>query len=174
VAVVAVARKLAEEKRARWRYLARQKTGVKLASAARRIAGRSALYGTGIGVQGRKLKDQIAKQAAANAERLYEAIVEQKRAKLQNPDALIAASDLVFDTTRPSETDWERILSQATADIIRKQKRRRPTDNQLVKDHSRKPFVRGSKSRSPHSRFAQSIEIICLSLVDLFMNRRRK
>jgi transposase len=151
VAVVAVARKLAElvhhllinkedylykiprltqEKRARWRYLARQKTGVKLASAARNIAGRSALYGTGIGVQGRKLKDQIAKQAAANAERLYEAIVEQRRTKLENPGTpLIATSDLVFDPTQPTNTDWERILSQATADIIRKQKRRNQTDN---------------------------------------------
>lgn len=85
VAVVAVARKLAElvhhllinkedyiyriprltqEKRAHWRYLARRKTGVKLASAARKISGRTALYGTGIGIEGRKLKAQIAKQAA--------------------------------------------------------------------------------------------------------------
>lgn len=149
IAVVAVARKLIElvhhlllneedyiyklprltqEKRARWRYLARQKTGVKLASAAHKIAGRPALFGTGIGIQGRKLKMQIAKQAAANAERLYEAIVEQRRTKLTDPSAaVIAASDLVFDPTQPTDTDWEKLLAAATADIIRK--RRKRTDN---------------------------------------------
>jgi len=146
VAVVAVARKLVEiihhlltneedyiykiprltqEKRARWRYLARQKTGVRLASAARKISGRPTLYGTGIGIQGRKLKSQIAKQAAANAERLYEAIVEQRKQKLADPGtALISTSDLVFDPTQPKETDWEQILSKATEDIVRKQRRR--------------------------------------------------
>ncbi len=146
VAVVAVARKLVElvhhlltreedyiyklprltqEKRARWRHLARQKTGVRLASAAAKISGRPALYGTGIGIQGRKLKSQIAKQAASNAERLYEAIVEQRQAKLADPRVvLIPTSDLVFDPTRPKETDWEQILSKATEDIVRKRTRR--------------------------------------------------
>lgn len=150
VAVVAVARKLVEiihhllvneedyiyklprltqEKRARWRYLARQKTGVKLASAARKIAGRPTLYGTGIGVQGRKLKSQIAKQAAANAERLYEAIVEQRRTGLADPNAVsIKTTDLVFDPTSPNDGDWEKLLAAATADIIRKHKRRK-TEN---------------------------------------------
>lgn len=150
VAVVAVARKLIElvhhlltheedyiyriprltqEKRARWRYLARQKTGVKLASAARKISGRPALYGTGIGVEGRKLKSQIAKQAAANAERLYEAIVEQRRDRLANPNApAITSSDLVFDPTSPNDIDWEKLLAAATADIIRK-RRRKQADN---------------------------------------------
>jgi transposase len=150
IAVVAVARKLIElvhhlmineedyiyklprltqEKRARWRYLARQKTGVRLASAARKIAGRPTLYGTGIGIQGRKLKSQIAKQAAANAERLYEAIVEQRRTKLSDPSLpIIETSNLVFDPTQPKETDWEKILSAATSDMIRKQ-RRRQKDN---------------------------------------------
>ena len=146
IAVVAVARKLIElvhhlmtheedyiyrlprltqEKRARWRFLARQKTGVRVPSAARKISGRPTLYGTGIGVQGRKLKSQIAKQAAANAERLYEAIVEQRRARLTDPSVpSVSAADLVFDPTKPNETDWERILSTATADIVRKQRRR--------------------------------------------------
>lgn len=151
VAVVAVARKLAElihhllineedyiyriprltqEKRAHWRYLARQKTGVKLASAARRISGRTALYGTGIGIEGRKLKAQIAKQAALNAERLYEAIVEQRRIKLADPNAAsFRTGDLVFDPTSPNDSDWEKLLAAATADIIRKQKRRQARDN---------------------------------------------
>jgi hypothetical protein len=152
IAVVAVARKLVElvyhlltreedyiykiprltqEKRARWRYLARQKTGVQLDSAARKIAGRPALYATGIGVQGRKLKSQIAKQAAANAERIYEAIVEQRHKRLADPSAVaaIASSDLVFDPTQPNETDWEKILASATAHIIHKHRRRNPKDN---------------------------------------------
>lgn len=151
VAVVAVARKLAElvhhlltnkedyiyrlpqltiDKRSRWRYLARQKTGIKIASAARKIAGRPTLYGTGIGIQGKKIKALAAKQAAANAERLYEAIVEQRRKKLVDPSASgIVASDLVFDPTQPTDTDWEKLLAAATADIIRKQKRRQPKDN---------------------------------------------
>ena len=142
VAVVAVARKLVElvhhlltreedyiyklprltqEKRSRWRHLARQKTGVRLASAAAKISGRPALYGTGIGIQGRKLKSQIAKQAAENAERLYEAIVEQRRAKLVDPSVpLVDTSDLVFDPTRPSETDWEELLRRATEKLIKK------------------------------------------------------
>ena len=117
--------RLTQEKRARWRYLARRKLGVAIKSAVVRAGSRSALYGTGIGVQGRQLKSQIAKQAAANAERLYEAIVEQRRAKLADPNVpSISSSDLIFDPTRPSETDWEKILSQATADMIRKRKRR--------------------------------------------------
>lgn len=146
VAVVAVARKLVElvhhmlinredylyriphltnDKRSRWRYLARQKTGIKLASAARRISGRPTLYGTGIGLQGKKIKAQATKQAAANAERLYEAIVEQRRTKLADPTApVIAASDLIFDPTRPVETDWEKILTDATTDIVRKRRKR--------------------------------------------------
>lgn len=146
VAVVAVARKLVElvhhmlvneedyvyriprlttDKRSRWRYLARRKSGIQLASAARKIAGRPTLYGTGIGLQGKQIKALAAKQAAANAERLYEAIVEQRHTKLTDPSAaVIAASDLVFDPTHPIETDWEKILSAATADIIRKRGKR--------------------------------------------------
>lgn len=144
VAVVAVARKLIElvhhllthnedyiyrlprltqEKRARVRFLARKKLGVEIRSAASKAAGRSALYGTGIGVQGRKLKSDIAKQAAAHAERLYSAIVEQRAARLADPNApLIPGTDLVFDATRPTETDWEKILSAVTTKLLEKYK----------------------------------------------------
>jgi hypothetical protein len=31
---------------------------------------------------------------------------------------IIPASDLVFDPTRPNETDWERILSQHTERLL--------------------------------------------------------
>jgi transposase len=142
VAVVAVARKLIElvhhlltneedyvyrlprltmEKRARWRFLARRKLGIAIKSAATKISGRPTLYGTGLGVQGRKLKSQIAKQAAANAERLYEAIVEQRRVRFTDPSApMIDPSDLVFDPTKPTETDWEKILSTVTEKMLAK------------------------------------------------------
>lgn len=140
VAVVAVARKLVElvhhmltmeedyvyklpkltmDKRSRWRFLARRKLGVEIKSAARKSSGRSALYGTGIGVGGAKLKAQIAKQAAQDAERLYAAIVDQRARHLEDPSTtLIPASDLIFDPTRPHETDWERILSQHTEKLL--------------------------------------------------------
>jgi transposase len=141
VAVVAVARKLVElvhhlltnkedyvyrlpkltqDKRSRWRMLARRKIGIRLKSAAVKGVGRrSALYGTGIGVGGAKLKAQIAKQAALDAERLYSAIVDQRRRHLEDPlVSLIPASDLVFDPTQPCETDWERILSQHTERLL--------------------------------------------------------
>ena len=142
VAVVAVARKLIElvhhllvnhedyiyrlprltqEKRARWRFLARQKLGIRIRSAAAKASGRTALYGAGIGVEGRKLKSQIAKQAAVNAERLYEALLGQREEKLKDPNkTLVPASSLVFDPTTPNETDWERILSQAAEKLIKK------------------------------------------------------
>jgi transposase len=120
--------RLTQEKRARWRYLARRKLGIATKSAVVRAGSRSALYGTGIGIQGRKLKSQIAKQAAANAERLYAAIVQQRSEKLKDPGVqLIPLSDLVFDPTRPNETDWERILSQATEKVIKKRTSRPKT-----------------------------------------------
>lgn len=146
VAVVAVARKLVElvhhlltneedyvyrlprltqEKRARWRFLAKRKLGIEIKSAAAKRAGRSALYGTGIDVQGRKLKSQIAKQAAADAERLYAAIVASRQRHLEDPSLpLIPASDLVFDPTSPRETDWERILSQHTERLLLRYQKR--------------------------------------------------
>ena len=146
VAVVAVARKLVElvhhllanaedyvyklprltqEKRARWRSLAKRKLGIEIKSAAAKRAGRSALYGTGVDVQGRKLKSQIAKQAAADAERLYIAIVDQRKRRLDDPSSpLIPSADLVFDPTSPRETDWERILSQHTERLLLRYQKR--------------------------------------------------
>jgi transposase len=120
--------RLTQEKRARWRFLARRKLGVAIKSAAVRAGSRSALYGTGIGIQGRKLKSDIAKQAAANAERLYEAIVEQRKTKLADSTApVISASDLIFDPTRPNEFDWERILAGVTAKLVKKHRSRNNT-----------------------------------------------
>lgn len=118
--------RLTQEKRARVRFLAKKKLGVEIKSAAIRAGSRSALYGTGIGVQGRKLKSDIAKAAAANAERLYSAIVQQRKARLDDPNApLISAADLIFDPTRPTETDWEKILSQATNKLLEKHRNKK-------------------------------------------------
>src|SRR5690606_1427755 len=94
-------------------------------SAAAKRSGRSALYGTGIDVQGRKLKSDIAKQAAADAERLYAAIVDQRKRHLDDPSSpLIPSTDLVFDPTSPNETDWERILSQHTERLLLRYQKR--------------------------------------------------
>lgn len=146
VAVVAVARKLVElvhhlltnkedyiyrlpkltmDKRSRWRMLARRKIGIEIKSAAVKIAGRPALYGTGIGVRGSKLKAQVAKQSALDAERIYTAIVDQRKRHLEDPTTpLIPTSDLVFDPTRPREPDWERIISQHTERLLLRFKKR--------------------------------------------------
>ncbi|MDH3492103.1 MAG: hypothetical protein OEM82_01015, partial [Acidobacteriota bacterium] len=101
VAVVAVARKLSElvfhlltkeeeflyaipkrtiDKRSTWRKLARRKVGVGVKSAARRSEGRPVLYGTGL--EGTKVKRRIVREAALRAERIYEAIVKQRREEL--------------------------------------------------------------------------------------------
>lgn len=144
IAVVAVARKLVElihhllineedyiykmprlvqEKRARVRHLARRKLGIAAKSVAVRTGSRAALYGSGIGVQGRKLKSEIAAAAARQAEKLYEAIVEQRSRRLADSSApVIAAQDLLFDPTRPNEYDWERILSAHAAKLLEKYK----------------------------------------------------
>jgi hypothetical protein len=141
VAVVAVSRKLAElvyhlltkeedyiykqhkltgDKRSRIRFLARQKIGVRVASASRKSSGRSALYGLRTDGKGTKIKNQIVRQAALQAERLYEALVRQQKQKRSDPDApFIDRSDLVFDPTRPTETDWDSILKQAADKILR-------------------------------------------------------
>ena len=146
VAVVAVARKLVElvhhlltneedyiyrlpkltmGKRSRWRMLARRKIGIEIKSAAVKIAGRPALYGTGIGVRGSKLKAQVVKQSALDAERIYTAIVDGRRRHLEDPSSpLIPTSDLVFDPTQPREPDWERILSQHTERLLLRYQKR--------------------------------------------------
>jgi transposase len=130
VAVVAVARKLVEliwymlkkeqdyiyniprltdEKRARVRTIARRKVGIKTSSAAKNRGGRTALYGTGI--EGRSFRTRIAREAAQEAERLYEAIVSGKELKE-------TISDSEFNPTRPTGADWEGVLERVTARVL--------------------------------------------------------
>jgi transposase len=143
VAVVAVARKLVElvhrlltrkedfiyrnpqrtmDKRSRFRQLAKKKIGVAIKSATAKIAGRTALYGADLGIKGSTLKKEISRTAAHKAERLYQAIVQQRAAHLKDPGAapLFASDDLVFDPTQPKEVDWEKILKQAAEKLIKK------------------------------------------------------
>jgi len=135
VAVVAVARKLAElvwhlltkeeeflytvprstiDKRSRWRKMAKRKVGVEVKSAARRAAGRPVLYGTG--VSGKKFKARIVREAAKRAERIYEAIIRQRAESEEG----IRGEDLVFDPTRPRLADWEKILSSVAEQLLEK------------------------------------------------------
>ena len=147
VAVTAVARKLIElvhtmltrdqdflyrnpqrtmDKRSKYRFLAKRKIGVSVASAAAGHSTRNSLYGTRLGIKGTKFKSLITATAAKQAERLYNAIVENRDQRLKDPDApLIASADLVFDPTRPHEPDWEAILSQAAVQEALKHQRRR-------------------------------------------------
>jgi transposase len=124
LAVVAVARKLAElafhlltrdedflyqkprltmEKRSRIRWMAKRRTGRKAKSASPRATGQAALYGSGL--QGRKLKGEVARRAAEEAEAVYAAIVETRA---QGESASTDAD--AFDPTRPSQPDWQRVL----------------------------------------------------------------
>lgn len=126
VAVVAVARKLAElcwhlltkgedylynvprltqEKRARVRYMAKQKTRRKVASAAMRPA-RPVLYGSGL--QGRQVTTQVARQAAEQAEAIYNAIVTERKAGVRREGE--ASGTGGFDPTRPTVVDWQKVL----------------------------------------------------------------
>jgi transposase len=132
VAVVAVARKLAElcwhllmkeedylynvprltlEKRARVRYMAKQKTGRKVKSAAIRVP-RPALYGSGL--EGRRVSTQIARAASEQAEAIYSAIVSERK-EGHRSDGI--AESCGFDPTRPQAVDWQKVLERVASKI---------------------------------------------------------
>lgn len=135
VAVVGVARKLAElvwhlltkereylyavpkrtiDKRSGWRLLAKRKIGIELKSAAQRAVGRPVLYGTG--EAGTKLKREIVRHAAEQAERLYAAMVKERQST--DPAQQVRNEDLLFDPMRPVHTDWEQILAKAAEKLV--------------------------------------------------------
>lgn len=105
--------RLADEKRARVRLLARRRVGLKVPSAARKVSGRTALYGSGI--QGRQLKTRIVRHAARQAEDLYAALV----GNAVSPHS--KSESTTFDPTRPRPVDWESLLRQAAADLLETQ-----------------------------------------------------
>ena len=129
VAVVAVARKLAElvwhlltkgedylyamprltdEKRARIRQFARA-TGVKAQSGVKKGATLSPLYGTG--EQGRKVKTEIVRTASLEAEQCYTEIVAARHLGV----AAQLPSD--FNPTKPNVVDWQKVLEKAAASL---------------------------------------------------------
>lgn len=145
VAVVGIARKLAElifhlltkkreylyavpkrtiDKRSAWRLLAKRRIGIELKSAAQKAKGRPVLYGTG--EAGTKFKREVVRRAAEQAERLYAAIIKNRKSGAGEKDRtdIIKSEDLVFDPTRPVQTDWEQILAKAAEKLvaIKKQK----------------------------------------------------
>lgn len=134
VAIVAVARKLVElawhlltkdeeyiyalprltdEKRSRVRHLAKQQIGLRSRSAAtNRSYGQTALYGSGL--QGRKLKTEIVRQAALVAEARYLALIgQQSKDKKQEKDN----TQVKFDPRQPKQTEWEVILAEVAKRI---------------------------------------------------------
>ena len=145
VAVVGIARKLAElvwhllvkereylyampkrtiDKRSSWRLLAKRKIGIELKSAAGRAIGRPVLYGTG--EAGTKLKREIVRRAAEQSERIYRAIVNQQQS-IKNGEAAesnFRREDVVFDPTRPVQTDWETVLAKVAEKLIAAKKQK--------------------------------------------------
>ena len=107
--------RLADEKRARVRFLARRRVGLRTPSAARQIKGHTALYGSGIA--GRSFKTKIVRHAAKQAEDLYAAIVGNAAAENN--------STANFDPTRPRAVDWELLLRQAAVDLLENQASRK-------------------------------------------------
>lgn len=126
VAVVAVARKLSElvwhllsrdedflyekphltiDKRSTVRKLARRRTGRSVPSASARLGTRPALYGSGL--QGKKVKTQIAKLASEQSEAIYQAIIEHRQNGADSSEFVETSG---FDPTRPAVTDWEKVL----------------------------------------------------------------
>jgi transposase len=140
VAVVAVSRKLAElifhlltkereylyavpkrtiDKRSGWRLLAKRKIGVELKSAAAKAVGRPVLYGTG--EKGTRLKREVVRRAAEQAERLYAALVKERASA--DETASVKSEDLLFDPLRPVQTDWEQVLSKVAEKLLAAKKK---------------------------------------------------
>jgi len=140
VAVIAVARKLAEliwhllinekeylyavpkrtiDKRSGWRLMAKRKIGVELKSAAHRAAGRPVLYGTG--EKGTRLKREVVRKAAEQAERLYAAMVRERQSGDQT--AVVRNEDLLFDPMHPVQTDWEKVLAKVAEKLLAAKKK---------------------------------------------------
>lgn len=139
IAVVGVARKLAElvwhlltkereylyavpkrtiDKRSSWRLLAKRKIGIEIKSAAHKAVGRPVLYGTG--EAGTKLKREVVRQAAEQAERIYRAMIGQPQRKETDVtgERGFRREDVIFDPTRPVQTDWETVLARVAEKLI--------------------------------------------------------
>lgn len=86
------------------RFLAKQNVGLQSESAAlNRVSGRTKLYGSGL--QGRKLKNEIVRQAALEAEARYLALTGRKNMEAIADEGKTAG----FDPRTPNQLEWERI-----------------------------------------------------------------
>jgi hypothetical protein len=103
------------EKRARVRFLAKRKLGVKIKSASVRSKGQPSLYGTGL--EGRRVRDKIVRVASTHAEELYKAIVGDKELKEIEPCCTDEIGTTVFDPTRPRMLEWQQILEKVAANL---------------------------------------------------------
>lgn len=106
--------RLTEEKRARVRFLAR---GKKLTSGPKEKK-RSALYGSGL--QGRKIKTEIVRLAAREAEQSYvKTVTARTLANGDRPDSANRQTS-EFDPLRPSQVNWQAVLERVAAGLADK------------------------------------------------------
>ncbi len=141
VAKVAIARKLVElvwtlltrneefiyaiprtmdEKRARVRQLAREKTNLKLS----RIPTNRKLYGTSL--RGRQIKQEIQKRASNEAARIADLLELGKNLNDVSPTG--------FDPKKPNFTDWQKLLESFAKDYSKELKEKRSVDQEKVSE----------------------------------------
>jgi len=108
--------RLTSEKRSRVRMLARRKTGRRTRSATPYPTTRPALYGTGLA--GKRLKPQLARLAAEQAEAIYEAIVASRQGTPATTGTAGVPEGPQFDPTRPTLEAWERVLMHAATKLL--------------------------------------------------------
>jgi transposase len=106
--------RLTAEKQARVKYLA---TGERAPSGPKKGAPQSPVYGTGL--QGRKVKTEAVRAAAAQVEQAYEATVAARAAGKRAEAATTGVNPLA-----PQAADWEAALAEATARILEAAPRR--------------------------------------------------
>ena len=103
--------RLTEEKRARVRFLAR---GKKLGRGPKSKS-RSALYGSGL--QGRKVKTEIVRVAAHEAERSYAKTVRARTLAQGHQPESANGQTTEFDPLRPKLVNWQAVLEQVAAGL---------------------------------------------------------
>lgn len=128
VAVVAVARKLAEliwhlltknepylyqkhrltqEKQSRLRFMAKQNGVLTKSASPTTKTNESALKG--MKIEGRKFKDEVSRSAAERASKIYEAVVENKL-QLKEIEG--------FNPVRPTQHDYERLIKEVIGEML--------------------------------------------------------
>ncbi|HRH45962.1 MAG TPA: hypothetical protein PKY82_30245, partial [Pyrinomonadaceae bacterium] len=65
---------------------------------------------------------EVVRRAAAQTERLYAAMVKQRNSLAG--DEQFQSEDLLFDPTRPIQTDWEQLLAKVAEKLIAGRKKK--------------------------------------------------